>query len=66
MLKGSFSSESVNFSLKNDQFRWDNVDLGLIRPQIDLEIDNKNRFPVKPNYGRMSGFPIILNKLEST
>ena len=34
------------FSLENDQFQWDNLDLDRIRPQIDLEIDNKNRFPV--------------------
>ena len=40
-----FRSEFI-FSLENDQFQWDNLDLDRIRPQIDLEIDNKNRFPV--------------------
>ena len=34
------------FPLENDQFQWDNLDFDRIRPQIDLEIDNKNRFPV--------------------
>ena len=40
------SGLNLYFSLENDQFQWDNLDLDRIRPQIDLEIDNKNRFPV--------------------